>query len=200
MLLSHLHGDHFDRIARRELDRQPPVITTPEAADRLRSWGFSQAQGMQTWESTTFSSGQSSLRITSTPGQHAPGLAQPLLPPVMGSVLELQQPGEPSFRVYVTGDTLYRDWLREVTERHGRLDAMVIHLGGTRAFGILVTMDADQGGDLVQLLEPAVTVPVHHDDYTVFRSPLSDFRAAWQRRGLPGELRVVHRGETIPLH
>ncbi|HET7684757.1 MAG TPA: MBL fold metallo-hydrolase [Marmoricola sp.] len=200
VLLSHLHGDHFDRIARRELDRQPPVITTPEAADRLRSWGFSQAQGMQTWESTTFSSGQSSLRITSTPGQHAPGLAQPLLPPVMGSVLELQQPGEPSFRVYVTGDTLYRDWLREVTERHGRLDAMVIHLGGTRAFGILVTMDADQGGDLVQLLEPAVTVPVHHDDYTVFRSPLSDFRAAWQRRGLPGELRVVHRGETIPLH
>jgi L-ascorbate metabolism protein UlaG (beta-lactamase superfamily) len=200
VLLSHLHGDHFDRIARRELDRQPPVITTPEAADRLRSWGFSQAQGMQTWESTTFSSGQSSLRITSTPGQHAPGLAQPLLPPVMGSVLELQQPGEPSFRVYVTGDTLYRDWLREVTERHGRLDAMVIHLGGTRAFGILVTMDADQGGDLVQLLEPAVTVPVHHDAYTVFRSPLSDFRAAWQRRGLPGELRVVHRGETIPLH
>lgn len=200
VLLSHLHGDHFDRIARRELDRQPPVITTPEAADRLRSWGFSQAQGMQTWESTTFSSGQSSLRITSTPGQHAPGLPQPLLPPVMGSVLELQQPGEPSFRVYVTGDTLYRDWLREVTERHGRLDAMVIHLGGTRAFGILVTMDADQGGDLVQLLEPAVTVPVHHDDYTVFRSPLSDFRAAWQRRGLPGELRVVHRGETIPLH
>src|SRR4051794_40659753 len=32
ILLSHLHGDHFDRIARRDLPRQTPVLTTTQAA------------------------------------------------------------------------------------------------------------------------------------------------------------------------
>lgn len=199
IVLSHLHGDHFDRVARRELDRDPPVLTTPKAAERLQSWGFDRAQGMRPWESTTLHSQGSSLRVTSTPGEHAPGIAKPLLPPVMGSVLELERPGAEVFRVYVTGDTLYRDWLAEVTQRHGPLDAMVIHLGGTRAFGILVTMDAAQGADLVELVRPGVTVPVHYDDYTVFRSPLQDFVDTWRRRDLPGELRVVHHGDTVPL-
>lgn len=52
---------------------------------------------------------------------------------------------------------------------------------------------------LVDLLEPAVTVPVHYDDYTVFRSPLSDFVARWQAVDPPGELRLVERGATVSL-
>lgn len=40
VVLSHLHGDHFDRIARRELDRTVPVVTTEHAASRLRRYGF----------------------------------------------------------------------------------------------------------------------------------------------------------------
>src|SRR5688572_19196338 len=40
VLLSHLHGDHFDRVARAELDKGLPVLTTPAAAGRLASWGF----------------------------------------------------------------------------------------------------------------------------------------------------------------
>jgi L-ascorbate metabolism protein UlaG (beta-lactamase superfamily) len=35
VVLSHLHGDHFDRTARRGLDRATPVVTTPKAARRL---------------------------------------------------------------------------------------------------------------------------------------------------------------------
>lgn len=199
ILLSHLHGDHFDRVARRELAKDSLVITTPRAADKLHDWGFERAQGMDTWQGTTLSSGECDLRITATPGQHAPGPLRPVLPPVMGTVLELHRPGREPFRVYVTGDTLYRGWLGQVTERHGRLDAMVVHLGGTRALGVLVTMDAEQGADLVDLLEPRVTVPIHHDDYTVFRSSLGDFQREWARRRLPGELRVVRRGESVAL-
>jgi L-ascorbate metabolism protein UlaG (beta-lactamase superfamily) len=48
VVLSHLHGDHFDRIARRELDRSIPVVTTEHAAARLQRYGFS-SQGLQTW-------------------------------------------------------------------------------------------------------------------------------------------------------
>jgi hypothetical protein len=60
-------------------------------------------------------------------------------------------------------------------------------------------MDARQGADLVELLKPPVTVPIHFDDYDRFRSPLGDFVNEVARRQPPGELRTVHRGDTISL-
>jgi L-ascorbate metabolism protein UlaG (beta-lactamase superfamily) len=199
VLLSHLHGDHFDRIARDGLDRDLPVLTTPAAGRRLVSWGFGGARGMATWESAALGNGTARLVVTSVPGRHAPGPFQRVFPPVMGSVLELHEGDGDPFRVYVTGDTLCYPWLRDVADRCGPIDAMVIHLGGTRALGVLVTMDGDQGADLVDLVRPALTVPVHHDDYTVFRSPLENVLGACRDRGAPTRVRTVARGETVSL-
>ncbi|MDP9497535.1 MAG: MBL fold metallo-hydrolase [Actinomycetota bacterium] len=200
VVLSHLHGDHFDRRARRGLSRDLPIVTTRAAARRLRSWGFAHAVALDTWQSTEVVRGGARLRVTAAPGRHAPGLAQALLPPVMGSVLEfLPGPGgPPPLRVYVTGDTLLHDDLREVPRRHPELDLGLWHLGGTRVLGLLVTMDAQQGADLLEIVRPRTTVPVHFDDYGVFRSPLRDFLAEVDRRGLPG-VRPVARGETVAL-
>jgi L-ascorbate metabolism protein UlaG (beta-lactamase superfamily) len=198
--LSHLHGDHFDRVARHRLDKELPILTTRHAARRLGKWGFRSAHGMATWETVQLEEGTERLRITSAPGQHAPGPLQRVLPEVMGTVLEHDAgDGGPPFRLYISGDTLFRPWLREVVERTGPLDAAVLHLGGTRILGVTVTMDGEQGVKLVDLLSPRLTVPVHYDDYDVFRSPLTHFLDACRRRGLTDRVRTVHRGETIPL-
>lgn len=199
VLLSHLHGDHFDRIARAELSRSLPVLTTPAAARKLDRWGFREARGLRTWETSELRHGETRLTLHAAPGRHAPGPAQRLLPPVMGSVLELRDGSASPFRVYVTGDTLFRPWLGEIVERTGPIDAIVLHLGGTRVLGLLVTMDGSQGADLVELMRPPVAIPVHHDDYTVFRSPLSDFVDECGRRGLDGRIQTVGRGETVSL-
>jgi L-ascorbate metabolism protein UlaG (beta-lactamase superfamily) len=58
---------------------------------------------------------------------------------------------------------------------------MLIHLGGTSLPTpslplLMVTMDAVQGLQLVQLINPDITIPIHYDDYDVFLSPLSDFK------------------------
>ncbi len=199
VLLSHLHGDHFDRVARRELDRDLTILTTAHAARRLRRWGFHLADGLSTWRSRTLERDGAGLTVTAMPGRHAPGPAQALLPPVMGSVLELDTGTGAPLRIYISGDTLYRPWLRAVTQRCGPLDAAIVHLGGTRVLGLLVTMDDRQGADLVTLLRPALTVPIHYDDYPVFTSGLEDFVSTWRARGLPGRLRTVGRGETVSL-
>jgi hypothetical protein len=49
------------------------------------------------------------------------------------------------------------------------------------------------------MIRPGVVVPVHYDDYTVFKSPLSDFTAAVAGRGLDRHVHYVGRGETISL-
>jgi L-ascorbate metabolism protein UlaG (beta-lactamase superfamily) len=199
VLLSHLHGDHFDRVAKRDLPREPPVVTTTHAAKRLRRWGFGGATGLATWEDWESTRGAERLRITSAPGRHGPAGFHRLLPPVMGSILDLERGGERLLRAYVTGDTLRVPELREVRERFPDIDVMITHLGGTKVLGVLVTMDGRQGTDLVELIEPATVVPVHYDDYGVFRSPLVDFVAEMRRRGHDRRLRPVVRGDTVQL-
>jgi L-ascorbate metabolism protein UlaG (beta-lactamase superfamily) len=199
VILSHLHGDHFDRIARRELDRDTPVVTTGQAARRLHRWGFGACLPLTPWAHTDIASRGQRLRITAVPGRHGPGPVDWLLPEVMGTVLEHRVAGGRLYRLYVTGDVLFRPGLSAVTERFGPLDAMVVHLGGTRLAGVLLTMDARQGADLVELVRPGLTIPVHYDDYGVFRSPLRDFLTELGRRGLPELVQPVRRGETVPL-
>jgi len=60
-------------------------------------------------------------------------------------------------------------------------------------------MDGTQGADLVEMLTPPMTVPIHYDDYDRFKSPLGDFVTEVRRRRLPGEIRTAVRGETISL-
>ncbi|MDQ4011222.1 MAG: MBL fold metallo-hydrolase [Actinomycetota bacterium] len=199
VLLSHLHGDHFDRIAKRGLPKDVPVITTPQAARKLDRWGFGRCTGLRTWHEHRFERGTEQLRVTAVPAVHGPGLLDRLLPQVMGSVIELEQAGTVTLRLYVTGDTLYRQHLGEIRRRFPDIDAMVVHLGGTRIMGVMLTMDGRQGADLVRLIEPRMTVPVHTDDYTVFRSPLSDFFAEMTQREVPTEIRTVARGERMAL-
>jgi L-ascorbate metabolism protein UlaG (beta-lactamase superfamily) len=199
VLLSHMHGDHWDDIATDGLDKATPVVTTQAAAKALTRKGFAATSDLRPWQQHVLSAGDEELRITSVPGVHGPGLLAKVLPPVMGSVLELVRSGEVAWRGYISGDTLYRPFLGEVLERCGPLDVLVPHLGGTKALGLTVTMDARQGADLVELLEPPVTVPVHFDDYDRFTSPLGDFVAEVVRRELPGSVRTVQRGDTISL-
>ncbi|MBC2933973.1 MBL fold metallo-hydrolase [Nocardioides sp. zg-1228] len=198
VLLSHLHGDHFDRVARARLDRSPPVLSTPHAVRRLGPWGFD-ARAIETWDRHTLVKGSEELRVTAVPAVHARGLLGRMLPPVMGSVLEHLVDGEVRRRVYVSGDTLTGAHVDEVRERFPDIDAAVVHLGGTRVLLRTVTMDGRMGVDFVQRTRPRVVVPVHHDDYTVFRSPLSDFVTRARDAGLEAELRCPARGEVVSL-
>jgi L-ascorbate metabolism protein UlaG (beta-lactamase superfamily) len=199
LVLSHLHGDHFDRRARAGLPRTVPIVTTHHAARRLQRWGFGAATALDTWATRSFERGDETLRITAVPARHGPALVRRALPPTMGTILELERAGRVELRLYVTGDTLFRPFLRRVRERHPEIDVLVTHLGGTKIGPVLVTMDARQGADLVELIRPGTTVPIHYDDYGVFRSPLSHFQHEMRQRGLDGGLRVVLRGDTVPL-
>ena len=197
VVLSHHHGDHFDRIAARDLDKDVPIITNAHAARKLRRQGFRRPVVLDTWETLRIERGTTFVRLTSMPGKHAP---QPLglaIPDVMGSMLEFGTDDRGvQLRLYITGDTLLHDRLAEIPRRYPDIDLCLIHLGGTRVAGILLTMDAAQGVRALQLVAPKVAVPIHYDDYTVFREPLQAFRDAAERASLRTTIRYVARGET----
>ncbi|MGG7104944.1 MBL fold metallo-hydrolase [Rhodococcus sp. 24CO] len=210
IVLSHLHGDHWDRRAQRNLDHSLPVITTEHAAETLRRRGFEYAKGLPVWQSRTITRRGSWVRVTAMPGRHGPSWATALriLPPVMGSVLEFGSGSGPvEFRMYVSGDTLVVDDLTEIPRRFPHIHAGVFHLGGTTLpfgrkspWGLTVTMDGVQGAKAVQLISPDYVIPVHYDDYGVFASPLADFIAEMKVRGMSERVLQVPRGVSVDLH
>jgi len=197
IVLSHMHDDHFDRVAAEKLDKNIPIVSTQEATVELKEKGFNSTYPLNTWEAITVSKGEVNLRITAMPGRHGPMLLASLLPPVIGSMLEFQTPsGKTSFRLYITGDTLITKQLKEIPQRYSDIDLALLHLGGTKVFGVLLTMDAKQGVEAIQIIAPRTAIPIHYNDYTVFKSPLEDFMQAVTDAGLEQQVRYLSHGET----
>jgi L-ascorbate metabolism protein UlaG (beta-lactamase superfamily) len=107
------------------------------------------------------------------------------------------------YRIYISGDTLMVDELKEIPKRYAgqNIDLMLIHLGGTTIPSpkmplLMVTMDAKQGLQLVRLINPDMTIPIHYDDYDVFLSPLDDFKKAMAEAGLSDKVVYLDRKDA----
>ena len=201
LLLSHLHADHFDRIAMARLPFELPIGTTGHAARALRRRGFRRAAGLASWTTKPLAKADAQLRVTAVPAHHARGPLEAALPPVTGFVVDLLlgDGGGRAFRLYISGDTVLTDDLAEIPRRYPGIDAALVHLGGTRILGVLLSMDAEQGVELLRIVRPDVALPIHHDDYTIFRSPISDFEALLTERLSSQPAIVLRRGEETTI-
>jgi L-ascorbate metabolism protein UlaG (beta-lactamase superfamily) len=198
VLLSHMHEDHFDKLVQAKLSKETPIVTTKEAAAALEKLGFRRTIGLGKWDQLEVEKGESRLRLTAVPGRHGKAGMQVLLPSVMGSVLDFgPNPAAPSYRMYISGDTLVYDDLKNIPQRFPGIDLALLHLGGTRILGVFkVTMDGKDGVDLMQIIRPQRVIPIHYDDYDVFKSPLADFAREVKAAGLDQQVTYLAHGET----
>lgn len=196
ILLSHFHGDHFDQVAIKELDKSIPIITTPHAAHELKSRGFNKSEELEKWQSISFVKGGIRLKITATPGRHGPFPISIFLPQVMGSILDFfDQNGSHLFRIYITGDTMVFDDIKEISRRFPNKDLALLHLGGTTVMGIMVTMDSKDGIKMFKIIDPKMAIPIHYNDYDVFKSPLDDFKKDVLKAGIEDHIYYLNHGE-----
>lgn len=235
ILLSHYHEDHFDKEVEEKLSKGIPIITTPHAKECLTGKGkesFTSVHALDFWESLIMdvastnagpTGSKPSIKVTGVPGKHVPdgaiSVANDLLgavPPTNGWMIELGYSESTSddennfangYRIYISGDTLMVDELKEIPERYKdrNIDLMLIHLGGTTIPGpsmplLMVTMDAEQGVQLMQLINPDLTIPIHYDDYEVFLSPLDDFKKAVHAAGLDGKIVYLDRKDQFKFN
>jgi L-ascorbate metabolism protein UlaG (beta-lactamase superfamily) len=205
VILSHFHGDHFDQVAVRELDKSLPIVTTPHASEELSLRGFTNPQQLNKWESISFIKGNVQLLITATPGRHGPLPVAMFLPQVMGSILDFKVKEEDDadsssrrhlFRIYITGDTLVFDDIKEIPKRYSDINIALLHLGGTKVMGIMVTMDAKEGLEMFNIINPRKAIPIHYNDYDIFKSPLEDFQHEVKEAGIEDRIHYLHHGET----
>lgn len=202
VVLSHMHDDHFDRLVQKKLDRDIPIVTTREASKVLEELGFSKRYPLKTWEALTVEKGNTTLGVTATPGRHGPPLIAKLLPEVMGSILDFgNKSAGQDYRMYISGDTMVFDDIKEIPRRYPGVDLALLHLGGTRLLGLVtVTMDAKDGVEMMRIIIPEKAIPIHYNDYDVFKSPLSDFEEEIERAGLRDKIIYLKHGEKYDFH
>jgi L-ascorbate metabolism protein UlaG (beta-lactamase superfamily) len=117
VVVTHLHEDHFDDTAAALLPRTLPLLTQPDSLEQLRSLGFSAA--------TDEDAGWLGLDVARTGGQHGTGETAAELGPVSGFVID---------GVYVAGDTIWCDEVREAIEDQ-RPHTVVVNGSGARFVG-----------------------------------------------------------------
>jgi L-ascorbate metabolism protein UlaG (beta-lactamase superfamily) len=197
IVLSHYHGDHFDDVAAQELDKNLPIVSTADAVDKLSALGFERGYPLDKWESLTVHKGDASVTITAMPGKHATEEAvNELLMPVNGHMLDFSRNDDRLYRLYITGDTMLVDSLEEIPRRYPGIDLGLIHTGGTTFLVTVVTMTGEQAVQAVEITKPHTAIPIHYNDFSVFRSGLEDFKKAAENSATSTEFVYLAHGES----
>ncbi|MHA6801532.1 MBL fold metallo-hydrolase [Bounagaea algeriensis] len=196
IVLSHHHGDHFDDVAAAQLPADVPIITTEHAVGLLSEQGFTQGCALDTWQSRSVTKGENAVRVTAMPAKHDPDIVAGMLPPTMGSVLDFGRGQEERFRLYISGDTLLHDRLHDIPQRYPGIDLALVHAGGTTLLGTVVTMTGEQAVRAVEIVHPRHAVPIHYNDYSVFRSGMDDIKQAASTAQTSAEFHYLSHGET----
>jgi L-ascorbate metabolism protein UlaG (beta-lactamase superfamily) len=188
VLVTHLHQDHFDDTARRLLPRDVPIVCQPEDAERLRGDGFADVRPVE--DAATLGD----IAISRTGGCHGTGEVGEAMAPVSGFVLDA--PGEP--KLYIAGDTIFCDEVRDALARHAP-DVAVVNASAAQFKDEVIVMGAD---DIVALARHAPglhVVAVHLEAIAHATETRADLRARLNAEGLTGRVAVPEDGSEVPL-
>jgi L-ascorbate metabolism protein UlaG (beta-lactamase superfamily) len=153
LLVTHLHGDHFDDTAREVLPRHLPLFCQPPDTERLHADGFTDARPVH-GDATL-----SDILIARTEGHHGTGEIGQQMAPVSGFVLAA--PEEPT--LYVAGDTILCDEVRAAIAEY-RPDVIVVNASAAQFNeGGPIVMDNDDVAALSAEVPDATIVAVHFE-------------------------------------
>ena len=185
VLLSHdHHDDNLDKAGRALLPQAGTVITTEAGAKRLGG----NAVGLAPWATTVLSAeGKPPIEVTATPCRHGPPLSRPLVGDVIGFALRWEGQGHGA--LWISGDTVLYDGVREVADRL-EVGTALIHLGGVRfpvTGPLRYTLSASEAVELLEALRPETAVPIHYEGWKHFRQGREELEA--ELAGAPAEVR-----------
>lgn len=190
VLVTHLHADHWDAAAAEALPKTLPILCQPGDETRIGSSGFVSVTAVH--ERLAFQG----VMIVRTGGQHGTGEIGRKMGQVSGFVLKAD--GEPT--LYIAGDTIWCDEVKEALDSH-RPDMVVVNAGGARfAVGDPITMDADDVVNVCRYAPQAKIVAVHIDSINHCLVTRADLRGRLADEALLEQVAIPEDGEwyTFP--
>ena len=189
VVVSHLHTDHFDSVAKQRVPKNLPLICQPGDETKIAEAGFTDVRPLLDifdWNGLVF---------TRREGSHGLGPVVEKMGPVMGFTLAAQD--EPM--IYWTGDTVLYPPVVE-TIKNTSPDIIVTHSCGARWDGDLIVMDAEETVSVCEMSGDAVVVAVHMEALDHATITRQDLRQAADARGIASSrLRIPADGEALTL-
>lgn len=201
ILLSHPHHvDNLDDGGRALFAQTREVITNPHGKHHLK--GVSNVTTLADWRTTTlFGQDGFKLTVTATPALHGPRWL-PGTRQVSGFVLQWE--GQKHGVLYLSGDTVFFDGIREVANRF-EVHTAVLHLGGVNLWpplppAIKFTLTAQQAVQTIQMLTPRQVIPIHYEQavWAHFKEDLSAYVQAFQTAGVDHLVRWIPNALSWP--
>ncbi len=200
VLLTHdHHDDNLDAAGRALLPTAAGAVVTTVAGARRLGAG---ARGLAAWESTRLRDPQRlELEITATPCRHGPPHSRAIVGDVIGFALRWD--GQEHGALWISGDTVLYDGVRQVTERLA-VDTALVHVGGVRfpvTGPLRYTMTARDAIELALALRPRTLIPIHYEGWSHFKQG----RAAAEREftrapaAFRRSVRWLELGEPVDL-
>ena len=141
------------------------------------------------------------IDITATPCRHGPPLSHPIVGDVIGFALRWD--GQQDGVLWISGDTVLYDGLRQVADRL-QVDTALLHLGGVR-FGVSgpvrYTMTARDAVELCGLVRPRTAIPIHYEGWKHFRQGRAAIEREWAAApdGVRERIRWLPIGVAVDL-
>lgn len=187
VIVSHLHADHFDEIAKRSVPKQLPLICQPGDEAALAEAGFASVTPLQ----DTLTLGPITLKRH--PAQHGTGPVVAIMGSVMG--FSLTAPGEPI--VYWCGDSVLYPPLTEAIASVAPA-IIVTHSSGALWDGTLIVMDDAQTATVAETWPRATVIATHMEALDHGTTSREALRRTAEARGIVRERLLIPKdGETL---
>lgn len=185
-LVTHLHNDHWDAVARDLLPKNVTIFGQPADVARVSQAGFAAVRPVDadlSWEGT---------RIVRTGGQHGRGNVGRRMGAVSGYVLS--RTGTPT--LYLAGDTI---WCPEVADAIGvhKPDVIVVNAGEAQFLeGGPITMGVDDVVRVCEAAPQATIIAVHMETVNHCVLTREALRAGLTRAGVRSRVLIPSDGEV----
>jgi L-ascorbate metabolism protein UlaG (beta-lactamase superfamily) len=199
VLLSHNHYDHMDvRTLRRLQEKHAPRVLVPlNNAKSLRSAHVKRVREMDWWEQERYSD---QLTFHCTPSQHfaGRGIADRDRALWCSWVIETNDGN-----IYFGGDTGFGPHFQDIKQHFGQFRLALLPIGAyaPRWFMSPVHMDPDEAVAAHQILQPAVSVAIHHGTFALADEPQHEARERILKLAAEKNLnfRVLRNGEGLEV-
>lgn len=168
VIVSHLHRDHFDEVAKEILPKDWRIFCSPDHVDGIIEHGFTDVQVIQDliqWENIT---------IHRSTGRHGSDEWAERMGAVSGFVFEAEN--EPT--VYWMGDTVWYEDVQDVVKNF-QPDIIITHSSGAVLKGSLpIVMDDKQTIEVCKDAPSAIIIATHMealDHATISREQLRNY-------------------------
>ncbi len=199
VLLSHNHYDHMDMPTLRKLQQQhAPRVYVPLGNSRyLGSAGMKRVQELDWWDSLKYSE---QLTIHCTTAQHFSGRGLTDRNRALWCSWVLETAND---RIYFAGDSGFGPHFQDIKRRFGDFRLALLPIGAydPRWFMSPVHMNPDEAVRAHEILEPAVSIGIHHGTFQLTDEPQYEPRERLQRLAEEKHInfRVLRNGESLEV-